>query len=246
MPSWPLATTRWRLHRRWVTTPSASSPGYALLSGTYDELFAAPDTPRRSVQALSATLGASRPDDFARSQALAEMAMLTRGVTFSVYADHQRGVPTRTGVVICSSPLPLNRMPWQRQVLQPYLLPPELPESELEELMRYAMRFVRRNQSDLQETLLDLNPAVFTEHRYRGGRKRRTPGGRCTSPRSAGAASRPHQRRADADRSCAGGRGTHVCGCDADERDDRCGRRGGDVEGGGGGSTGGVTELRKR
>lgn len=67
------------------------------------------------------------------------------------------------------SSLPLNWMPWQRQVLQPYLLPPELPESELEELMRYAMRFVRRNDSDLLETLLDLNQAVFTEYSYSPG-----------------------------------------------------------------------------
>jgi transglutaminase-like putative cysteine protease/predicted glutamine amidotransferase len=67
------------------------------------------------------------------------------------------------------SSLPLAWMPWQRQVLQPYLLPPELPESELEELMAYAMRFVRRNDSDLLETLLDLNQAIYGEYAYQPG-----------------------------------------------------------------------------
>jgi transglutaminase-like putative cysteine protease len=32
------------------------------------------------------------------------------------------------------STLPLALMPWQREILQPFLLPPELPESELSEL----------------------------------------------------------------------------------------------------------------
>lgn len=71
-----------------AATPSLFS-GYTPPSSTFDELFAAPDTPRESVQALIAALGASRPEDFARSQALAEMAMRTQGVTFSVYADNR-------------------------------------------------------------------------------------------------------------------------------------------------------------
>src|SRR5690606_38305087 len=41
--------------------------------------------------------------------------------------------------------IPLNWMPWQRHMLQPYLLPPELPESQLVELHEYAMSFVERN-----------------------------------------------------------------------------------------------------
>jgi transglutaminase-like putative cysteine protease len=57
-------------------------------------------------------------------------------------------------------------MPWQRQTLQPYLLPPELPESQLQELTEYAMSFVERNDYDLLDTLLDLNSTIFREYKY--------------------------------------------------------------------------------
>lgn len=67
------------------------------------------------------------------------------------------------------SSLPLPWMPWQRQVLQPFLLPPELPESELNELLDYAMSFVKRNDSDLLETLLDINASIHREYAYRQG-----------------------------------------------------------------------------
>jgi transglutaminase-like putative cysteine protease len=67
------------------------------------------------------------------------------------------------------STIPLVWMPWQRQVLQPFLLPPELPESELNELLEYAMSFVKRNDSDLLETLLDINTSIFREYAYRQG-----------------------------------------------------------------------------
>ena len=62
--------------------------------------------------------------------------------------------------------IPLPWMPWQRQVLQPFLLPEELPESELQELIEYAMSFVERNDYDLLETLLDLNESIHREYRY--------------------------------------------------------------------------------
>ena len=64
--------------------------GYRGFDGTFDELFARGDTPlpefARAVQAL----GAWSSEEFARCQALAELALLNQGVTFSVYAD-QRG-----------------------------------------------------------------------------------------------------------------------------------------------------------
>jgi predicted glutamine amidotransferase/transglutaminase-like putative cysteine protease len=65
--------------------------------------------------------------------------------------------------------IPLVWMPWQRQVLQPFLLPEELPESELTELIEYAMSFVERNDYDLLETLLDLNESIHREYRYEQG-----------------------------------------------------------------------------
>jgi transglutaminase-like putative cysteine protease/predicted glutamine amidotransferase len=65
--------------------------------------------------------------------------------------------------------IPLVWMPWQRQVLQPFLLPEELPQSELEELVEYAMSFVERNDYDLLDTLLDLNETIHREYRYEQG-----------------------------------------------------------------------------
>ena len=67
------------------------------------------------------------------------------------------------------STIPLVWMPWQRQILGPFLLPPELPESELTELTEYAMSFARRNDYELLDTLLDLNATIFSEYRYRQG-----------------------------------------------------------------------------
>jgi transglutaminase-like putative cysteine protease len=65
--------------------------------------------------------------------------------------------------------IPLVWMPWQRRMLQPFLLPQELPDSELSELVEYAMSFVERNDYDLLDTLLDLNTSIFREYKYRQG-----------------------------------------------------------------------------
>ena len=67
------------------------------------------------------------------------------------------------------STIPLVWMPWQRQVLDPYLLPYELPETELAELAEYAMSFVKRNDYDLLDTLLDINHTIFREYAYKQG-----------------------------------------------------------------------------
>ncbi|HTQ47091.1 MAG TPA: class II glutamine amidotransferase [Polyangiaceae bacterium] len=64
------------------------------------------------------------------------------------------------------SAVPLVWMPWQRHMLQPYLNPPELPESELLELLDYAMRFVARNDGNVLDTLLDLNDTIYREYKY--------------------------------------------------------------------------------
>jgi transglutaminase-like putative cysteine protease/predicted glutamine amidotransferase len=67
------------------------------------------------------------------------------------------------------STIPLIWMPWQRHMLQPYLLPPELPETQLVELTDYAMSFVERNDHDLLETLIDMNLSIFREYKYQQG-----------------------------------------------------------------------------
>ena len=77
--------------------------------------------------------------------------------------------PLGFGPLRVSSTIPLVWMPWQRQVLDPYLLPPELPETQLGELAEYAMSFVKRNNYDLLDTLLDMNHTIFREYAYTQG-----------------------------------------------------------------------------
>jgi transglutaminase-like putative cysteine protease/predicted glutamine amidotransferase len=62
--------------------------------------------------------------------------------------------------------LPLIWMPWQRQMMLPYLLPPELPESQLRELSEFAMSFAERQDFDLMETLADINATIFHDFAY--------------------------------------------------------------------------------
>jgi uncharacterized circularly permuted ATP-grasp superfamily protein len=62
---------------------------YQTPPGTYDELFESSGAPRAGLGGVLAALGASTPEDFAKAQGLAEMAMLNQGVTFSVYSDNR-------------------------------------------------------------------------------------------------------------------------------------------------------------
>jgi len=77
--------------------------------------------------------------------------------------------PLGFGPLKVKSIFPLVWMPWQRQVLDPYLLPPELPETQLAELAEYAMSFVRRNDFDLLDTLVDINQTINKEYKYTPG-----------------------------------------------------------------------------
>lgn len=62
--------------------------------------------------------------------------------------------------------IPLIWMPWDRIMLQAYLSPPELSESELYELSDYAMTFVKRNNNDVIEVLNDINRTIHREFTY--------------------------------------------------------------------------------
>ncbi len=62
--------------------------------------------------------------------------------------------------------IPLNMMPWQRTMMEPYLLPPELPETQINELMIYAMSFAERNGRHLLDTLNDINQTIYRDFRY--------------------------------------------------------------------------------
>ena len=65
--------------------------------------------------------------------------------------------------------LPLVWMPWQRQMMSPYLLPVELPENQLRELGDFAESFVARNRHDLLATLDDLTESIKRDFRYTPG-----------------------------------------------------------------------------
>lgn len=62
--------------------------------------------------------------------------------------------------------IPLVWMPWQRQMMSPYLLPPELPENQLLELSDFAMAAVERCDFHLVDTLSDLNRQIHKDFRY--------------------------------------------------------------------------------
>ncbi len=62
--------------------------------------------------------------------------------------------------------IPLAWMPWQRQMMEPYLLPAELPEDQLRELTDYAMSFVERNGYHLLPTVQDINLSIYRDYKY--------------------------------------------------------------------------------
>ncbi|HVO21688.1 MAG TPA: class II glutamine amidotransferase [Anaeromyxobacter sp.] len=90
-----------------------------------------------------------------------EMVIEARSLVEALDTDPLASRPFRARTTI-----PLVWMPWHRQVLQPFLLPPELAETELEELSDYAMSFADRNDFDVLETLLDINATLHREYRY--------------------------------------------------------------------------------
>lgn len=65
--------------------------------------------------------------------------------------------------------VPLVWMPWQAQMMTPYLLPPELPETQLNELYEYALSFVARQDDDLLQTLFDMNRSIRRDFSYVAG-----------------------------------------------------------------------------
>jgi transglutaminase-like putative cysteine protease len=73
--------------------------------------------------------------------------------------------------VAFSSPLahPVVWMPWQRMMMLPYLMPPELPESQLSDLSSYALGFVRGAGGDLVEALQQMNQGIHSSFAYMPG-----------------------------------------------------------------------------
>ena len=84
--------------------------GYHPLDGTYDELFSGREARPEFLRALEA-LAQSDVDEHSRRQALAELALLNQGVTFSVYSD-QRGAEKI--FPFCLIPRIISATDWQR------------------------------------------------------------------------------------------------------------------------------------
>jgi len=77
--------------------------------------------------------------------------------------------PRRFDLLHLHRSIPLIWMPWDRIMMQAYLVPPELPESQLRELSDYALRFVKRNNHDVFAVLHDINCTIFNDFTYETG-----------------------------------------------------------------------------
>ncbi len=65
--------------------------------------------------------------------------------------------------------LPIIWMPWQAKMMQSYMLPSELPESQLNELTDYARSFSARNKGELLATLDDITWTIYSDYVYKQG-----------------------------------------------------------------------------
>src|SRR5262249_48167275 len=97
--------------RRPVSGESAMSllKEYRPLPGAHDEVFGADGEVRQPVAKPFAAFARKSSEEFSRSQALAELALLNQGVTFSVFND-QRG--TEKIFPFCLLPRPISAADW--------------------------------------------------------------------------------------------------------------------------------------
>ena len=75
-------------------------------------------------------------------------------------------LPDDHSLSLRQSSIPLRWMPWQQQMMMAYLLPAELPETQLTVLTDYAMSFVERNDYHLVNTLEDMNLSIYQDYTY--------------------------------------------------------------------------------
>jgi uncharacterized circularly permuted ATP-grasp superfamily protein len=69
--------------------PASLFDGYTFLGDTYDEMLASDGVPRPAFHRALEVLARKSPDEVRRCQALVDRALLSRGVTFSVYSDNR-------------------------------------------------------------------------------------------------------------------------------------------------------------
>jgi len=78
-------------------------------------------------------------------------------------------VPLRTDFLHQPRTMPLIWMPWDRIMMQTFLQPPELPESELFELAEFAMSFVKQSHDDVFAVLENINHTIYKDFTYLPG-----------------------------------------------------------------------------
>lgn len=75
-------------------------------------------------------------------------------------------LPKRVDLLHQPLTIPVIWMPWDRIMMNAYLQPPELPESQLFALAEYAMSFVKKNNYDIFEVLNDINITIYRDFVY--------------------------------------------------------------------------------
>ncbi len=106
----------------------------------------------------------NRASAFSISNPYTELNLIARSRVKIRYPKDYQSFP-HTGL----PNLPLVWMPWQRQMMQAYLMPLELPETQLMELTDYAMSFVIKNNFELIKVLNDINNTIYNEYSYVSG-----------------------------------------------------------------------------
>ena len=92
-------------------SPQNLFTGYRPPSGTFDELFQPDGSPRPAFGRMVSQQSTWSPEQVARCQSLAELALLNQGVTFSVYSD-SRG--TEKIFPFCLVPRLISAKDWAR------------------------------------------------------------------------------------------------------------------------------------
>ncbi|GAB4559305.1 MAG: hypothetical protein Tsb0020_05010 [Haliangiales bacterium] len=115
-------------------------------------------TPNRVMRSFEDVFG-NRVKRIKIDQPYDELRVMVRA-RVRVYAPPPLSSPVRRWTI------PLVWMPWQRQMMMPYLLPAELPETQLQELSEFAMSFAERQDYNLVDTLNDMNATIYRDFAY--------------------------------------------------------------------------------
>jgi len=100
---------------------------------------------------------------FVTRESYSEMRIISRSVV-RVWSPPSLAAPSHAPLI-----LPLIWPPSEQRVLQPFLNAPELPRSELRQLVEFADGFAERSDYDLVETLREMAQSIHRDFRYTPG-----------------------------------------------------------------------------